>query len=162
MIFPCFEAVLTMMKKHEHAPYFVPGEDELESMTAQLKKMGQKTDKRKIYKADGIIRLETAGAFGHEDYAKTAFDNSKGMFALLSMLKTIADQYKHASVEEFSKLKLYFVQPSGYHIRLWSMQYAKNGLYDFVREEKILRSEDFSTREEQLVSLVNFFLSLKV
>ena len=113
MIFPCFEAVLTMMKKHEHAPYFVPGEDELESMTAQLKKMGQKTDKRKIYKADGIIRLETAGAFGHEDYAKTAFDNSKGMFALLSMLKTIADQYKHASVEEFSKLKLYFVQPSG-------------------------------------------------
>jgi hypothetical protein len=40
MIFPCFEAVLTMMKKHEYAPYFVPGEDELESMTAQLKKMG--------------------------------------------------------------------------------------------------------------------------
>ncbi|KAG1157186.1 hypothetical protein G6F37_006929 [Rhizopus arrhizus] len=157
-------SVLAMMKKNEHAPYFVPGEDELEAMTAQLKKMGQRTDKRKIYKADGIIRLErymnlevlileTAGAFGHEDYTKTAFDNSKGMFALLSMLKTIADQYKHASVEEFSKLKLYFVQPSGYHIRLWSMQYAKNGLYDFVREEKILLSEDFSTREEQLVSL---------
>ncbi|KAG0795861.1 hypothetical protein G6F16_010691 [Rhizopus arrhizus] len=166
-------SVLAMMKKNGHAPYFIPGEDELEAMTAQLKKMGQKTDKRKIYKADGIIRLErymnlevlileTAGAFGHEDYTKTAFDNSKGMFALLSMLKTIADRYKHASVEEFSKLKLYFVQPSGYHIRLWSMQYAKNGLYDFVREEKILRSEDFSTREEQLVSLVNFFLSLKV
>jgi hypothetical protein len=42
------------------------------------------------------------------------------------------------------------------------MQYAKNGLYDFVREEKILLSEDFSNREEQLVSLVNFFLNLKV
>lgn len=71
-------------------------------MTAQLKKMGQKTDKRNIYKADSIIRLETytdlevliletAGAFVHDDYAKTGFDNSKGMFALLSMLKTIAD-----------------------------------------------------------------------
>ncbi|KAG1463133.1 hypothetical protein G6F46_009645 [Rhizopus delemar] len=165
-------SVLSMMKKNEYAPYFVPGEDGLESMTVQLKKMGQKTDKRKIYKADGIIRLEaykdlevlileTAGAFGHEDHAKTAFDNSKGMFALLAMLKTIADRYKHASVEEFSKLKLYFVQPSGYHIRLWSMQYAKNGLYDFVREKKILLSEDFNNREEQLVSLVNFFLSLK-
>ncbi|KAG1050841.1 hypothetical protein G6F43_006907 [Rhizopus delemar] len=124
MVFPCFEAVISMMKKNECTPYFVPGEDELEAMAAQLKKMGQKTDKRKIYKADGIIRLEaykdlevlileTAGAFGHEDHAKTAFDNSKGMFALLAMLKTIADRYKHASVEEFSKLKLYSVQPSG-------------------------------------------------
>ncbi|KAL9553708.1 hypothetical protein PS6_003792 [Mucor atramentarius] len=147
MIFPCFEAALAMIKKNEHMPYFVPGEDELESMTTQLKKMGEKPDRRKIYKADGIIRLEsykdlevlileTAGPFGREDNAKTTFDNSKGMFALLSMLKTIADQYKHASVEKFSELKLYFVQPSGHHIRLWSMQYAKNGLYDFVRMEK--------------------------
>ncbi|KAG0737745.1 hypothetical protein G6F23_010155 [Rhizopus arrhizus] len=124
VIFPCFEAVLAMMKKNGHAPYFVPGEDELEAMTAQLKKWDKKQTSEKIYKADGIIRLETymnlevliletAGAFGHEDCTKTAFDNSKGMFALLSMLKTIADKYKHASVEEFSKLKLYFVQPSG-------------------------------------------------
>lgn len=123
-MFPCFEAMLKIMMKNEHAAYFVPREDELESMTAQLKRMGQKTDKQKIYKADGIIRLEayrnlevlileTAGAFGHEDHAKTAFDNSKGMFALLSVLKSVADQYRHASVEEFSKLKLYFVQPSG-------------------------------------------------
>lgn len=86
--------------------------------------MGYKIDKRRMYKAEGIIRsgnyvdlevllLETAGAFGYEDNSKTSFDNSKGMFALLSMLKTVADQYKYASVEEFSKLKLYFVQPSG-------------------------------------------------
>lgn len=60
-----------------------------------------------------VLLLETAGAFGREDCAKTAFDNSKGVFALLAMLKTIADQYKYASVETFSKLKLYFVQPSG-------------------------------------------------
>lgn len=119
MIFPCFEAMLTMMKKNEHAPYFIPGEYELAAMTTQLKKMGFKTDKRKNYKADGIIRsaelgdikvldLEAAGAWGHDDHAKTSFDNSKGMFALLAMLKTVADYYKYARVEGFRKLKLYF------------------------------------------------------
>lgn len=124
MIFPCFEAMLAMIKKNEHAPYFIPGEGELAAMTVQLKKMGFKADKRKIYKADGIIRLaelgdlevlvlETAGAFGRDDHAKTSFDNSKGMFALLAMLKTVADHYKYAFVEEFRKLELYFVQPSG-------------------------------------------------
>ncbi|KAI7893761.1 uncharacterized protein EV154DRAFT_416394, partial [Mucor mucedo] len=124
MIYPCLESMLTMMEGNEHKPYFIPGEDELTAMTVQLRKMGCKVDKRRIYKADGIIRLaeledlevlilETAGAFNVEDHGKTAFDNSKGMFALLAMLKTIADHYKHASVEEFKKLKLYFIQPSG-------------------------------------------------
>ncbi|KAI8091240.1 uncharacterized protein B0P05DRAFT_462896 [Gilbertella persicaria] len=124
MIFPCLEAMLSLMKDNDFEPYFVPGEDELEAMTKQLKKMGGKGDKRKIYKADGVIRLaqeddleilvlETAGAFGHDDHAKAAFDNSKGMFASLAMLKTIADKYKFASVTEFKKLRLYLVQPSG-------------------------------------------------
>lgn len=60
-----------------------------------------------------VLILETAGAFDHDDNSKTSFGNSKGMFALLAILKTIADQYNLASVEEFSKLKLFFVQPSG-------------------------------------------------
>ncbi|ORE16848.1 hypothetical protein BCV71DRAFT_236337 [Rhizopus microsporus] len=118
-----------------------PGSDPYTSSSHNINNLtGQKTDKRKIYKADGIIRLETymdlevliletASDFSHGNYPKTAFDNSKDTFALLSMLKTIADQYKHASVEEFKK--------------------------------KILQSEDFSNREEQIVSLVIFFLNLK-
>ncbi|PHZ08327.1 uncharacterized protein RHIMIDRAFT_269848 [Rhizopus microsporus ATCC 52813] len=173
MIFPCFEAMLAMIKKNEHAPYFIPGESELAAMAVQLKKMGFKVDKRKIYKADEIIRLaelrdlevlvlETAGAFGHDDHAKTSFDNSKGMFALLAMLKTVADHYKYASVEEFRKLKLYFVQPSDKHIRLWSMQYTEHGIYNFVREKKILVGEEFEERREYITSLFNFFLTLKV
>lgn len=116
--------MLAAIEKNENKPYFIPGEIELAAMTVQLKKMGSKADKKKIYKADGIIRLaelgdievlvlETANALGHDDHAKTSFDNSKGMFALLAMLKTVADHYKYASVEEFRKLKLYFVQPSG-------------------------------------------------
>ena len=112
------------MENNAFAPYFVPGEDALEAMSKQLKAMGAKADNRRIYKADGVIRLaqekdlevlilETAGAFGREDPSKTAFDNSKGMFALLAMLKTVADTYKLASVKQFRRLKLYFVQPSG-------------------------------------------------
>lgn len=123
MVFPCFEVMLDMVKRNKHAPYFIPGEIELAAMTVQLTKMGLKTDKRKIYKVDATVRLaelgdlevvilETAGAFGHEDHAKTSFDNSKRMFALLAMLKTVADHYKHAFAEEFRKLKLYFVRPS--------------------------------------------------
>ncbi|KAG1495164.1 hypothetical protein G6F47_009136 [Rhizopus delemar] len=137
-----------------------------------IEKMESKPDKRKIYKADGIIRLaelgdlevlvlETAGAFGNDDHAKESFDNSKGMFALLAMLETVAGHYKFAPIEEFRKLKLYFVQPSNKYIRLWSMQYAKHGLYNFVREKKILVGEDFEEREEHLASLVNFFMTLK-
>ncbi|KAI9325703.1 hypothetical protein BD770DRAFT_334837, partial [Pilaira anomala] len=123
LIFPCFEGMLETMTVTKHAPYFTPSEDELSAMTIQLKAMGIKADKRKIYKADGVIHLagnkdlevlvlETAGAFGMNDQAKVSFDNSKGMFAFLAMLKTVADRYSYASVEDFRKLKLYFVQPS--------------------------------------------------
>ncbi|KAI8885880.1 hypothetical protein K501DRAFT_310673 [Backusella circina FSU 941] len=41
------------------------------------------------------------------------------------------------------------------------MQYAKYGLYNFVQEKKILLGEDFEERDEQLTSLVYFFLTLK-
>ncbi|CAO3615038.1 unnamed protein product [Mucor hiemalis] len=77
------------------------------------------------------------------------------MFALLAMLKTVADKYHFASVGEFENLKLYFVQPSDKFIRLWSMQYAKHGLYNFVREKKILVSEDFEQRGDHLESLID-------
>ncbi|KAI8091343.1 uncharacterized protein B0P05DRAFT_625111 [Gilbertella persicaria] len=33
MLFPCFEAMLAMIKKNQHAPYFIPAEDELAAMT---------------------------------------------------------------------------------------------------------------------------------
>jgi hypothetical protein len=73
--------------------YFVPGEEEFAVMTAQLKKMGLKEDKRKIYKANGVMRLaeysdlevlvlEIAGAFDHGDQAKITLDNFKGHICL--------------------------------------------------------------------------------
>lgn len=64
--------------------------------------MGVKADKRKIYKADGVIHLagnedlevlvlKKAGPFCRKDHAKIIFDDSKGVFALLAMIKTVAD-----------------------------------------------------------------------
>lgn len=47
MIFPCFEAILAMLKKDRHAPYFVPGETELAAMTEQLKKLERKKKREK-------------------------------------------------------------------------------------------------------------------
>lgn len=93
-------------------------------MNDQLRSMGQKIDRRKVYRADGIIRLndldgleililETAGPYGSKDERKIAFDNVKGMFGLLAMMKTMADKFCYASVELFQKLKLYLVQVSG-------------------------------------------------
>ncbi|GAA5813589.1 hypothetical protein MFLAVUS_007072 [Mucor flavus] len=39
MIFPCCEAMLSMTETINHVPYFVPGEDELDAMTLQWKKI---------------------------------------------------------------------------------------------------------------------------
>ncbi|KAI8334836.1 hypothetical protein EDC96DRAFT_525209, partial [Choanephora cucurbitarum] len=47
------------------------------------------------------------------DACKTAFDNSKGMLALLAMLKTVADKCYFASCQSFKKLKVLYLQPSG-------------------------------------------------
>ncbi|CAO3641510.1 unnamed protein product [Mucor hiemalis] len=58
MLFPCFEALVDLMKSNKPIPYFIPGEYELDALTTQLEKMGQKLNKRKIFKADRIMRLE--------------------------------------------------------------------------------------------------------
>ncbi|CEG84131.1 hypothetical protein RMATCC62417_17977 [Rhizopus microsporus] len=90
-------------------------------MTVQLESIHAAVNKRQVYCADGVICLgaaedvevvilETARPFKSDDKSKATFDNSKGMFALLVMLKAIADMYKYASIDEFKKLKLYFVQ----------------------------------------------------
>lgn len=116
------DVLLDEFDAHEGSPFFLPGEEKLAAMTKQIKTLKGKLDNRKVYKADGIVchqnglelmLLETAGSFKSNDAAKATFDNSKGMFGLLAMLKTIADRYHFASCESFKKLKLLFLQPSG-------------------------------------------------
>ncbi|CAO3614937.1 unnamed protein product [Mucor hiemalis] len=124
------DILLDQFKENELSPYFIAGEEELIAMSKQLKKMKVKEDHRKIYKADGIVRdskdlelmlVETAGAFGKEDLIKISFDNSKGMFALLAMLKTFADRYTFASCESFKKVKLLYLLPSDRQVRGYLM-----------------------------------------
>lgn len=164
---------MLLLKNEASSPYFVPGEEELKAMTSQLTIMGRKVDHRRRYKADGVIRLqsmdyleilvlETAGSFAKKDDRKVAFDNAKGMFALLAMLKTIADRYRYGTVDTFQQLKLYFLQPSDKYIRLWSMQYFQNGIYYFVRESKVKVSEEFNDKDKTLAELCNFFYMSKV
>lgn len=47
LVFGCIKAVMVLMNNSLAAPYFIPGEEELESMTSQLSKMGKKVDHRR-------------------------------------------------------------------------------------------------------------------
>lgn len=89
-----------------------------------MKKQINDPEGSSLYNADGIIKfynikqleillLETSSSFGSTDKTKSSFDHHKGLFGILSMLKTVADEFYLASVGTFSKLKLFFVHASG-------------------------------------------------
>ncbi|OBZ80111.1 hypothetical protein A0J61_11840, partial [Choanephora cucurbitarum] len=135
LIFPSLYAVLDWLEDHPTSPVFIPGEEELLSMSKQFTKI-KKYSRRNIYKADGVVRLgddvevllvETIGSFGLDNPGKLSFDNSKAMFGLLAMLKTIVNKYSCASMSSFKKLKLLFLQPGSDALRLWTLAYSKNG-----------------------------------
>ncbi|KAI8369681.1 hypothetical protein BD560DRAFT_329950 [Blakeslea trispora] len=173
LLFPCLAATTTFLQHNSDCdPCFTPGEEQLNAMTQQLIITGLKVDNREKYNADGIIRLrelydleilllETSGCFQNKDERKISFDNAKGMLALLAMMKTVADKFSYASVALFQKLKLYFIQASDEHIRLWSIQYVSNGIYSFNREDKVTIIEDESQVQQVLIPLLDFFYHVK-
>ncbi|KAG1238849.1 hypothetical protein G6F68_003211 [Rhizopus microsporus] len=90
-----------------------------------------------------VLLLETAGRFQNKDTRKICSDNSRGMFTPpLAMLKSVGNRFSRVSPETFQKLNLYFVQASDEHIRLWSAQYASNGIYKFALDDKVEAAED--------------------
>lgn len=93
-------------------------------MTKQLKRKGSLVDHRYIYKADGVVRLQEAddmeicvveisGEYLNQETKKIYFDYYKTNYGCLAILKTIADQYKYASIDVFEQLKIYFVHAVG-------------------------------------------------
>lgn len=103
---------------------WVNGQPVLKSMTQQLKNVGLYVDDKHIYKTDGLIKLfdlkgqeiilvETSGSFTNDDKNKVNFDHHKGVYGMLSMLKCIADDYNHASLATFVKMKVYFLHAAG-------------------------------------------------
>lgn len=106
---------------------FTASEIPLEVMSTQLDSVGLYRDDVRQYKADGkimlhgidrlkILLLETSSHFGCNDRPKISFDHHKGIFGALSMLKTIADTFCFASIEQFGKLRVFFTQAAGTNI----------------------------------------------
>ena len=102
---------------------FFPGEEQLLSMTKQLKNNNTRYDERSCYKGDSILRcldkktggnmelvlLETSSSYDDTTEKKVNFDFHKGMFGTVAMLITIANRYNYAPFDSFEKLKLYFI-----------------------------------------------------
>ena len=169
LIFPLLYAILDWLEDHPTSPVFVSGEEELLSMSKQLTNI-KNNSSRNIYKADGVVRLgddievllvETIGSFGLDNPVKLSFDNSKAMFDLLAMLKTIANKHSCLRMSSFKKLKLLFLQPGSDALRLWTLAYSKNGKYGYKRVAKAIISEDYEERSTCFLEFVSFFLNLK-
>lgn len=100
------------------------GQPYLKSMSRQLKTFNLSIDDKNQYKSDGLIKLfgfkelellllETSGCLINKDKNKINFDHHKGMFGTLAMLKCIADDYAFASIEHFTKVKVFFLHAAG-------------------------------------------------
>lgn len=152
---------------------FFPGEEKLKALLEQLKTIDSKVDKRHGYNADGIIRTrghqelevliyEVSSGYLYQDKAKHSTDHHKGMFGLLSMLKAIADTYKHATLTTFMKQKVFFMQ--AYHdcLYLWSLRCVEDNLYCLFRERKVRVPYLFESRINDVLDFVLFANEVKV
>ncbi|KAI7891196.1 uncharacterized protein EV154DRAFT_588699 [Mucor mucedo] len=57
-----------------------------------------------------VLLLETSGPYKNTNTTKIDYDNHKGMYGLLAMLKEIASTYKFANIQSFYDVKVFFVQ----------------------------------------------------
>ncbi|CEP16965.1 hypothetical protein [Parasitella parasitica] len=127
---------------------FLTGQPILQSMTKQLKAVGLYIDDAHVYKSDGLFQLsgsikeellllETSGCFANNDKSKVNFDHHKGVYGMLAMLKSIADDYYYASLDSFMRIKVYFLHAADEHLHLWSVSYQEEGIFDLWREAAV-------------------------
>lgn len=125
-VFPFLDALATFLAETKQwcKAGFRHGEAPLKAMATQLKTLEFVNEDIHSYLADGILKLyglkglevmlvETSGCFGSTDRPKHSFDHHKGVFGSLSMLKSIADQFFHATIDTFCKMKVFFVHAAG-------------------------------------------------
>jgi hypothetical protein len=101
--------------------YYENREASLLSINNVLKRRGLIKDNSEGYKADGILKyhddeillLKLCGAFKSTSRAKLQFGRHKEMYGVLGMLKYISEKHCYASLDNFSKLKIYFVHTKG-------------------------------------------------
>ncbi|KAL9553165.1 hypothetical protein MBANPS3_003415 [Mucor bainieri] len=150
---------------------WVNGQPVLKSMTKQLKNGGIYVDDKHIYKTDGLIKLfdlkeqeiilvETSGSFTNDDKNKINFDHHKAVYGMLSMLKCIANDYDHASLNTFEKIKVYFLHAADENLHLWSVSY-KEGIFALWRELNVHIKPDKTDKAAHVPDFVKFFWSVK-
>ncbi|KAG1454542.1 hypothetical protein G6F46_008470 [Rhizopus delemar] len=115
----------------------------------QLKKLELYKEYNYSYLADEIIRLyglkyleilllETSGCFGSTDRPKIAFDHHKGLFGVLAMLRNITDEFSFASMNTFTKCKIFSVRAAGENIYLWSLLFEPEGsMFELWQEHMV-------------------------
>ncbi|KAI7906786.1 uncharacterized protein BX663DRAFT_466981 [Cokeromyces recurvatus] len=142
-------------------------------MSTQLNSVGLYRDDAGQFKVDGIITLygihrlellllETSSHFGYTDRSKISLDHYKGLFGALSMLKTIADTFYFASIEQFGQMKVFFTHAAEKTVYLWSLRYEHEGRVYELWLEKILHLQpEFEKRDEELLNIINFYWSMK-
>ncbi|KAG0183409.1 hypothetical protein DFQ28_001645 [Apophysomyces sp. BC1034] len=170
VLHPCIRACCRMLRVRDRGVSFLPAEEELISMSKQLRKRGL-LDQRFKYNADGILRLksianveilllETSSAYDSASNGKTSFDHFKGMFGLLSMLKTVADEFPLADYDIFKQLKLHFIHAHGTGIRHWTMSVPSANVYIMYKEQRVDISREFSQKSSTLLPFMLFHLDL--
>ncbi|KAG1047364.1 hypothetical protein G6F43_010184 [Rhizopus delemar] len=134
-------------------------------MTKQLKTLGHFVDDKSQYTSDSLFKLfglkdielllvEVSGCFNNK--VKLNFDYHKGMFGALEMIKSIADKYEYASIDQFEKAKvLFLIAAAGQYLYLWSLLYKKNDLLDLWMKSSLLYS-DFDDKQDFDPDLVRF------
>ncbi|CAO3704074.1 unnamed protein product [Rhizopus stolonifer] len=170
LIYPFLKAVANAVTNIKSCgTEFRVGETLLESMTKQLKGNDDST----LYYADGMITLygmeelevlllETSSFFGSKKNNKRCFDHHKGLFGSLSMIKTVADEYYLGSIEDFSKIKIIFVQAAGRTIYIWSLKYIVEGpAYELWLEGRLDINPKFVNKVAELPKIINFYWLLK-
>ncbi|KAI9480984.1 MAG: hypothetical protein EXX96DRAFT_595019 [Benjaminiella poitrasii] len=146
LLYPFLKTVAKAINKETSSgAVFKTGEAPLQAMKKQI----DDPDNSSIYYADGIIN------FHH-------IKQLEGLFGVLVMLKTVADEFYLASVSTFSKLKLFFVHASGKTIYLWSMRFIEERpAYELWLEREHKIKSSFEEKVEQLPESINFFWTMR-
>lgn len=157
-------------------------------MTAQLANSKKILAPNEKYYADGMISYlkneiciyEASGPFGANEKSRQNFDFHKALFGLLSCIATIAQSYSYATLETFSKLKLYFVQTKGMiitlsyiffsltsaylgsSIQLWYLRHLQDNTYVIARETKLKLSNDKERYADTVLDCLQFAGLFKV
>ncbi|KAI8143394.1 hypothetical protein BJV82DRAFT_514846 [Fennellomyces sp. T-0311] len=169
---PTLRAVVAAISNQQFQ--FVPGEEQLVAMSVQLKRRLPMFSEREAYNADGVVRLtidkgfttellvlETSRAYNKAEKTKSAYDHHKAMFALLAMVKALADKYPMAYFENIAAIKVFFLHVYDDKMRLWSMSTPRKDVYIMRREFSVHVPICIEERDPHVVKYLKAFWSLK-